>query len=158
MRPSHPGALTGLVVVLAILTWAVLKQPDLYGSLPAVPWTAIPTVLLLAVGEAYTGWMTRARIRRKPGTEPVEPLAVARLAALAKASAYGGAVFAGVFAGFALYTAGHLDKETPRQDFFIAGGSFAACAVLIGAALYLEHCCKVPKDPGGDLNKTRPAG
>ncbi|GIH93000.1 DUF3180 domain-containing protein [Planobispora siamensis] len=151
MRPSRPGVLVGLTVVVAILTWAALKP--LYISLPKVPWTAIPTVLLLAIGEAYTGWMTRARIQRKPDTKPVEPLAVARLAALAKASAYGGAVFAGIFGGFALYTAELLSEESPRRDFFVTGGSFAACVVLVCAALYLEHCCRVPKDPDADTRR-----
>ncbi|GAA3442980.1 DUF3180 domain-containing protein [Planomonospora venezuelensis] len=151
MKPSHPGVLAGIFVAVALLTWAVL-QP-LYVSIPTVPWTAIPTVLLLAVGEAYTGWMTRARIQRKPDARPVEPLAVARLVALAKASAYGGAVFAGVFAGFALYTADLLDQGTPRRDFFITGGSFVACVLLVCAALYLEHCCRVPKDPGADTSR-----
>ncbi|MEV4097453.1 DUF3180 domain-containing protein [Streptosporangium saharense] len=144
MKPSRPGVLVGVFVVCAILSWALLKP--LYSSLPRVPWTAIPTVLLLALGEAYSGWMTRARIERRPGTKPVEPLAVARLAALAKASAYAGAVFGGMFAGFTLYTAELLEQETPRQDFLIAGGSFVSCVLLILAALYLEHCCKVPKD------------
>ncbi|GAA2845220.1 hypothetical protein GCM10010517_01590 [Streptosporangium fragile] len=134
--------------MFTILSWAVLKP--LYSSLPTVPWTAIPTVFLLALGEFYSGWMTRARIHRRPGTKPVEPLAVARLAALAKASAYGGAVFAGLFAGFALYTADLLDQETPGRDFLIAGGSFLACVLLICSALYLEYCCKVPKDSGED--------
>ncbi|MEV7908277.1 DUF3180 domain-containing protein, partial [Streptomyces anulatus] len=96
MKPSRPGVVVGLLVVVAILSWALLKP--LYSSLPRVPWTAIPTVLLLAVGEAYSGWMTKARIERRFDTKPVEPLAVARLAALAKASAYAGAVFGGVFA------------------------------------------------------------
>lgn len=148
MRPSRPGVLVGIVVVFAILTWAVLKP--LYSSLPTLPWTAIPTVFLLAIAEAYSGWMTKARIERKPDTKPVEPLAVARLAALAKASAYGGAVFAGIFAGFTLYTVELLDQDVPRRDFLIAGGSFVACVVLICAALYLEYCCKVPKDSEED--------
>ncbi|MFC4057271.1 DUF3180 domain-containing protein [Planomonospora corallina] len=145
MKPSRPGVLVGITVVLALLTWALLRP--LYASIPAVPWTAIPTVLLLALGEAHTGWMTRARIRRRPGTKPVEPLVVARLVALAKASAYGGAVFAGVFAGFAFYAADMLAQDTPRRDFFIAGGSFLGCVVLVCAALYLEHCCRVPEEP-----------
>jgi hypothetical protein len=145
MTPSRPGVLAGLTVVFAILTWAVLQR--VYQFIPAVPWTGIPTVLVLALGEAHTGWMTKARIQRKPDTKPVEPLAVARLVALAKASAYGGAVFAGVFAGFTFYAAGLLDQDTPRRDFFIAGGSFLGCVVLVCAALYLEHCCRVPKDP-----------
>ncbi|MFI7539015.1 DUF3180 domain-containing protein [Streptosporangium sp. NPDC049376] len=144
MRPSRPGVLVGVLVVCAIVSWALLRP--FYSILPRVPWTAIPTVLLLAIGEAYSGWMTRARIERKPDTKPVEPLAVARLAALAKASAYAGAVFGGMFAGFTLYTAELLEQEIPRQDFMIAGGSFISCVLLIGAALYLEHCCKVPKD------------
>ncbi|MEV4181360.1 DUF3180 domain-containing protein [Streptosporangium canum] len=144
MKPTRPGVLVGLLVVFAIITWALLKP--LYSSLPTVPWTAIPTVLLLAVGEIYSGWMTKARIERRGDTKPVEPLAVARLAALAKASAYGGAIFGGVFAGFTLYTAELLEQGVPRRDFLITGGSFVVCVVLVCAALYLEYCCKVPKD------------
>ncbi|GAA0820428.1 DUF3180 domain-containing protein [Streptosporangium amethystogenes subsp. fukuiense] len=148
MRPSRPGVLVGLFVVVTILTWALLKP--LYVSLPTMPWTAIPTVLVLAIGEAYSGWMTKARIERRPDTKPVDALAVARLAALAKASAYAGAVFAGLFAGFTLYTAELLDQRVPRQDFFITGGSALVCVLLVCAALYLEHCCKVPKDSADD--------
>ncbi|WP_329087556.1 MULTISPECIES: DUF3180 domain-containing protein [unclassified Streptosporangium] len=148
MKPTRPGVLIGLLVVAGILTWAMLKP--LYSSLPTVPWTAIPTVLLLAIGEFYSGWMTKARIERRPDTKPVEPLAVARLAALAKASAYGGAVFGGIFAGFTLYTAELLEQEVPRRDFFITGGSLMVCVLLICSALYLEHCCKVPKDSADD--------
>ena len=151
MKPSRPGVLVVLVVAFTVLTWAVLRR--VYSDLPTVPWTAIPTVLLLAVGEAYSGSMTRARIERRPGTKPVEPLAVARLAALAKASAYVGAVFAGVFAGFVFRVVPLLDQDTPRRDFFLAGGSLVACVVLICAALYLEHCCRVPRRPEDD---TRP--
>ncbi|MEW9549988.1 DUF3180 domain-containing protein [Nonomuraea sp. NPDC050783] len=145
MRPTHPGHLVGIFVIAALLTWAVVNQ--FYSGLPLLPWTAIPTVLLLALGEGYSGWATKARIARKPGTKPVEPLAVARLVALAKASAYAGAAFGGLFAGFALHTARILDRETPRSEFFIAAGSFVACVVLVVAALYLEHSCRVPKDP-----------
>lgn len=148
MKPSNPGVLVGLVVVFALLTWGLLRQ--FYSVLPTLPWTAIPTVLLLAVGEAYTGWLTRARILRRPGTKPVEPLAVARLAALAKATAYAGAVFAGIFAGFVLRVLDLLDLEKPRQDAFVGGGSFVACVILICAALLLEHCCRVPGKPSGE--------
>ncbi|MGW4641722.1 DUF3180 domain-containing protein [Sphaerisporangium sp. NPDC004334] len=148
MKPSRPGVLVLLLVAFAVVTWALLQK--VYSDLPTVPWTAIPTVLLLAVGEAYSGWMTRARIERKPDTKPVEPLAVARLAALAKASAYVGAAFAGMFAGVVLHVLQMLDQDTPRRDFFLAGGSLLSCVILICAALYLEHCCKVPKQPGED--------
>ncbi|MEV4170063.1 DUF3180 domain-containing protein [Nonomuraea sp. NPDC049709] len=145
LKPTHPGHLVGIVVVVALLTMAAISP--FYSELPLMPWTAIPTVLLLALGEGYTAWATKARIDRKPGTKPVEPLAVARLAALAKASAYAGAVFGGVFAGFALYTVRILDRDTPRGEFFVATASFVSCVVLICAALYLEHACRIPKEP-----------
>jgi hypothetical protein len=145
VKPTNPGVLVGLVVVFALLTWGLLQGA--YSELPVVPWTAIPTLLLLAIGEAYTGWLTRARIQRKPDTKPVEPLAVARLAALAKATAHAGAVFAGVFLGFVLHVLGLLDLPDPRRDALVAGGSFLSCVALICAALYLEHCCRVPAEP-----------
>jgi hypothetical protein len=145
VKPSNPGVLVGLVVVFALATWGVLQE--LYSEIPTVPWTAIPTLLLLAIGEAYTGWLTRARILRKPDTKPVEPLAVARLAALAKATAYAGAVFGGIFAGFVLRVLNLLDLPKPRQDAIVAGGSFVACVALICAALFLEYCCRVPGKP-----------
>lgn len=148
MRPTRPGLLAVVFVVVALLTWLTVQQ--FYSQMPLVPWTAIPTVLLLAIGEAYAGWMTRARIARRPGTKPVEPLAVARLVALAKASAYGGAGFAGLFGGFVLHTATELEKVTPRSEFFVSGGSLLACVVLVGAALFLEHCCRIPDDHEGD--------
>jgi hypothetical protein len=145
VKPSNPGVLVGLVIVFALITWAALQET--YSQLPTVPWTAIPTLLLLALGEAYTGWLTRARIQRKPDTKPVEPLAVARLAALAKATAYAGSVFAGVFAGFVLRVLTLLDLPDPRKDAIVAGGSFISCVALICAALYLEYCCRVPAEP-----------
>ncbi|MFG3441470.1 DUF3180 domain-containing protein [Nonomuraea sp. NPDC047897] len=137
--------LVGIVLVVTLVTWILVRQ--FYSALPIMPWTAIPTALLLAIGEAYSAWMTKARLDRKPGTKPVEPLAVARLAALAKASAYAGAAFGGVFAGFALHTVQLFTRETPRTEFFVATGSFVAFVALVCAALWLENSCRIPKDP-----------
>jgi hypothetical protein len=137
--------LIALVLLAAVLTWAVIEAA--YVSLPPLPWTAVPTLLLLAIGEAYTGWHTLRRIRRKRGTRPVEPLVVARLAALAKASAHAAAVLAGVFGGFALALSDLLDKATPRSDFFVSVGTVLAALVLAGAAYFMEYACRVPKDP-----------
>ena len=154
MKPTRPGVLVGLFIVFAMLTWALRKS--LYSDLPTVPWTAIPTVLLLAIGEFYSGWMTKARIERKPDTKPVEPLAVARLAALAKASAYGGAIFAGIFAGFALHTAAAAGpgRAPPRLPHH--GGSFVVCVLLVCAALYPGARCKVPRTPTRKIARTGP--
>lgn len=157
MKPSRPLFLTALVVVIAVITWAVLRSA--YVSLPPLPWTAVPTLLLLALGEGFTGLNVFRRIRRrsdktrrpeagrKPSQKPLDPMAVARLAALGKASAHSAAVIAGVFAGFAANLASSLDKPTPRHDFFVSGGTFLAAVVLVAAAFFLEYACRVPKDP-----------
>ncbi|GAA4132066.1 DUF3180 domain-containing protein [Actinomadura keratinilytica] len=145
MRPSRPTFLLALVVVIGLITWAVLETA--YVSLPPLPWTAVPTLLLLALGEAFTGVNVLRRIRRRPGTKPVEPLVVARMAVLGKASAHAAAVLAGVFAGFAAALSGSLDKQTPREDFIVSTATFVAAAILVGAAYFLEYACRVPKGP-----------
>ncbi|MDN3353896.1 DUF3180 domain-containing protein [Actinomadura sp. DC4] len=145
MKPTRLSVLAVALIVAAVLTWSVVRF--LYGSLPLLPWTMVPSLLLLALGELYTALVTRARIRRRPGTKPIEPLVAARLAALAKASAHGAAVLAGVFGGMVIYLASSLDKPTPRRDFFVSGGTVLAAAALIVGALILEHACRVPKGP-----------
>ncbi len=145
MKPTRLPVLAVTLIVAAGLTWAVVRF--LYGSLPLLPWTMVPSLLLLALGELYTAFVTRARIQRRPGTRPVEPLVAARLAALAKASANAAAVLAGAFGGMAIYLASSLDKPTPRRDFYVSGGTALAAIALIVGALVLEHACRVPKGP-----------
>lgn len=144
MNPTRPLFLGGVVAAMALITWLIVRSS--YGALPLLPWTAAPTLGLLAIGEAYTGLLIRARIRRRPGTKPVEALVVARLAALAKASSHASAVIAGVFGGFALHLASMLDKPAPQRDFFVSAGTFAAAVGLIAGALFLEYACRVPGD------------
>lgn len=146
MGPTRIRWLVVLFVVVAVVTTAVLN--GLYSSLPPLPWSAVPTLLLIAVAELYLALNFRARIQRKPGTRPVEPLVVARIVALAKATAWAGSGFAGVFAGFVLYAAGLLDKAAPRQDAMVAGGTLVAAIVLVAIALLCEWACRVP--PGSD--------
>jgi Protein of unknown function (DUF3180) len=146
VTPSRPSILVCLVIVAAATTWTVVHFT--YASLPPLPWTMVPSLLLLALAETYTGVLTRARIQRKPDTKPIEPLATARLAALAKASSHSAALLAGVFGGIAIYLSSSLDKLVPRRDFFVGGGTFLASVALIGAALFLEYACRVPKGPG----------
>lgn len=153
MKPTRYRTLAVTLVVAALLSWAMVR---FFFTLPLLPWTMVPSLLLLALGEVYTALVTRARIQRRPGTRPVEPLVVARLAALAKASAHAAAALAGVFAGMAFSLASSLDKPKPRWDFWASGGTALAAIVLIIAALVLEHSCRVPKGPE-DKDERRPA-
>lgn len=145
MNATRPVVLVAVVVGIGLITWVVLRSA--YVTLPPLPWTAVPTLLLLALGEAFTGFNLHGRIQHKPHTKPVEPLVVARVVALAKASSHAAAVLAGVFGGFLAYLGSALDKETPRHDFFVSAGTFLAAVALVGAALYLEYACRVPKGP-----------
>ncbi|MDA2805640.1 DUF3180 domain-containing protein [Nocardiopsis suaedae] len=146
-RRMHPiGWKVPIAVAVASALAAYPLVAAFYGELPPLPWTAVPTLLLLAVGEAITGYHTRRRIRRDPGTEPVEPLSAARLVALAKASALVASLVVGVFAGMAVYLGGRLQTPLPREDFFTSLGTMAAGIVLFGAAVFLEWACRVPDD------------
>lgn len=151
MKPTRPLLLIAVVLGVAAVTWAVLRFT--YMSLPPLPWTAAPTLLLLALGEIVTAVNIRARIQRRPDTKPIEPLVVARLAALAKASSHAAAVLAGVFGGFLLELADSLDKATPRRDFIVSTGTALAALALVAGALFLEHSCRVPKGPDDEHDR-----
>jgi hypothetical protein len=145
VKPTRVVVIVATVIAVALLTFAFVRF--LYSSLPLLPWTMVPSLLLLALGELYTGLVTRARIQRRPNTKPIEPLVAARLAALAKASSHAAAVIAGGFAGMVIYLASSLDKPTPRRDFFVSAGTALAAIGLILAAMFLEYACRVPKRP-----------
>jgi hypothetical protein len=156
MTPTRSRTLVAIAIGCAIAAWLLLGH--FYSALPPLPWTAVPTLLLLAVVEAWSGRTIRDRIAgqrigRRGADEavtrirPIPPIAVARTAALAKASAHAAAVIAGLAAGFVLYLAGSLTKTVPRGDTFSASGTFIGAVALATAAVYLERSCRVPQEP-----------
>jgi len=145
VKPTNVRTLLLVGVVAAAVTWALLIP--LYSKLPPLTWTGVPALLIAAGAEAVIGRDLRARIQGRSGARPAPPLFVARMVALAKASSLAAALLAGVSAGFALYLSGMLDATTPRNDMVTASVSFGASLVLLAAALYLEYCCRVPRNP-----------
>lgn len=148
MRPTRARALLLTAILAAAVTWALLTV--VYAKLPPLTWTGVPALLIAAGAEAWAGRDLRARIQGRPGAKPAPPLFVARIVALAKASSQAAALFAGVSAGFVIYLSGMLDATTPREDMITAGVSFGASLALLAAALYLEYCCRVPRNPDMD--------
>ena len=149
MKPTRARSLLLTGVLAAAVWWALLTV--IYSKLPPLTWTGIPALLLAAAVEAWTGRDLRARINgNNPGTKPLPPMFVARMVVLAKASSQVGALLAGVSVGFIGYLSGMLDAATPRSDLITASLSFGACLILIAAALFLEYCCRVPRDPDAD--------
>ncbi len=144
MKPTRPWMLLLIVVLVAAVTWAVLTA--VYASLPPLTWAGVPALLIAAGIEAWAGRDLRARIQGKRGARPAPPLFVARIVALAKASSQTAALLAGICAGFMIYLSDMTSAPTPRGDLINASLSFGACLVLMAAALFLEYCCRVPKD------------
>jgi hypothetical protein len=106
---------------------------------------------LLAVAELWLAGATRARLAGGPGTRPINPMLVARYAALAKATSVVGGVLTGGYAGFLGWV---VQRDTPaaHHDTRSASIGIALALLLLTAGLVLEHVCKVPDDDD------RPAG
>jgi hypothetical protein len=161
VAPTRVRDLLAIAVVGTGLGWLAIRE--WYGDLPRLRWFVPLSLALLACAEVLAGSQLRARIRRRPGTEPVQPLVAARSLALAKASAIVGAAMAGLWAGLLLFT-------VPRLDYLAAAGNdtrtgvigVVAALALVGAALWLEFCCRTPEPPDERTNRTpnglRPSG
>jgi len=155
MRPTKIRTLALTALVSALVVWLLLHMA--YASLPPLPWTGVPALLLLALAEVVSGRNVRSRLRGSGGTR-IPPIAVARMAALAKASSLAGALIGGLAAGFLVYVLASLDKPAYRSDAFVSGVTLVSAMALVLAALYLEQGCRVPtrRDDGGDTGQPPP--
>jgi len=153
MKPTKIRTLALVALVCALLSWLLLRL--VYASLPPLPWTGVPALLLLAIGEAVSGRNVRARLRGAGGTK-IAPIAVARMAALAKASSLAAALIGGLALGFLVYVLGSLDKPSFRTDAITAGVTLGSAMALMAAALYLEQGCRVPKRRDEDEDSEAP--
>lgn len=152
MRPVQPTRLRDLAAIGAVSALVgYLLVRGYYGSLPALPWTPSVALAGLAVLEGGMARTTRSRIDRRPGTKPVEPLVVARLVALAKATAVVGAALIGFWAGAFAYTFLARDRlAAAGRDAQISAIGVLVALVLVAAALWLEQACRTPDPPEDD--------
>lgn len=119
-----------------------------YGQLPPLPQLAGTTLLAFAVVEAALGASLRARIQRRPGTRPVQPLTAAKAVALAKASSLAGAITLGAWLGVLGYVLPLRAQLPPAASDSITAVIGAVCAAaLVASGLWLEHCCRTPNFP-----------
>lgn len=161
MTPVRRRDLVVLAVGLALASWLLVRS--LYGELPPLDWWLPAPLAVLALAEAWGARTLRARLGavrearsgRGPavaaGTRPVrpvEPMLVARLAVLAQASAYVGAVFVGVWGGVLIHVGPAVGRlQTAGNDTVTAIIGIVASVALVAAALWLESVCRVPPDP-----------
>jgi hypothetical protein len=146
IRPTSAATLVVAALAAAALAWLGIDQ--FYGEIPPLPWLPAVTLAALAVAEGAAAQSTRARIERRPGRERVDPLLVARLAVLAKASSLAGSLFGGLYVGVSVWLLIERQRlEYAARDLPLALFGFAASALLVAAALWLERSCRIPAAP-----------
>lgn len=150
MRFTRGRDLATACVIAIVVVYLAMRL--LYGDLPSLPTFAGVTLLILAIVEAALGTSVRTRIQRMAEGRPVEgkplePLTVARAVALAKASSVLGAIMLGAWVGVGAYLLPRRDELSAAADDLPSAIIGAVCAIaLIGAALWLEYCCRAPRD------------
>jgi hypothetical protein len=144
MRPTSISVLVVAGLAAAALGWLLLSFS--YSSLPDLPWSPVIVLVVLAIAEGLLAQNTSARIQRKRGTLPVDPLAVARYVALAKASSLVGAISAGFSAGLAAWLAME-PTQAAHDDLPTTIAGLVSALALVGAALWLERACRIPEQP-----------
>ncbi|ORW09057.1 DUF3180 domain-containing protein [Mycobacterium kyorinense] len=150
MGPTRKRDLTAAVIGAAVVGYLLVVLTYRWFP-PITVWTGLS---LLAVAVAEAGWARYVRTKISDGEIGdgpgwLHPLAVARSLMIAKASAWVGALVLGWWIGVLAYL-------LPRRSWLrVAGEDTAGTAVaavsalaLVVAALWLQHCCKSPQDPG----------
>lgn len=151
MGPTRGRDLAAAAVAAALVSYLVIHL--LYRYFPPITGWSGFSLLALAAAEVVWGRSVRAKIRDgRIGAGPgrLDPLAVARSLAAAKASAWVGALAAGCWLGVLGYllpqrsTLRVAAADTPGVLVAVAGA-----AALVVAALWLQNCCR---SPGGDAD------
>jgi hypothetical protein len=161
LSPVRRRDLLVLTLGLAVATWLLVRT--WYGELPPLRWWLPLPLAVLALAEALGARTLRTRLAvlrearaahtrpgAKPPTQPVrpvEPMLVARLAVLAQASAYVGAVFTGIWIGVLVHVGPAVRRlQAAGSDTVTAAVGIVSAAALVAAALWLESVCRVPPD------------
>ncbi|WP_242001809.1 DUF3180 domain-containing protein [Kribbella steppae] len=131
------GAAVGLTMVQAIESGG--------GVAPAVSWLTLVawTFLAALLFAAARNTHQRIQVRR----ERVEPARAVFLLLIGKASAFVGALCAGVYAGFALSFLEAVSSSGPRNRVIMAGAAAVVSVLVVTAGLLLERACRIPEDP-----------
>lgn len=118
-----------VALLFGVLGYAVTRV--WYLRLPALSWPPGATLLLVAAFELALASRLRAIIGHDPDAKPMPAITIARWIVVGRASALGGAVVAGLAAGFSAHVASELG------DIGAADGDLAAGLVFVVGALAL---------------------
>lgn len=125
------------LLALAVLVWAVVSRGALVDPTPRGQATPAP----MPGGGQPSGASRPVGTRRR-----MPPLVAARTAALAMAASRTGALIGGFYFGIALALVPVLGTPSGSGSFAAAVAALAACALLVGAAIWLESMCRIRDD------------
>lgn len=150
-------ALGGAGVVVGRLAPPVIDSFD--GNAPRVGWSAAVTLFIAAGIIGIIAWNTWQSLHKKHQRMTSDH--AIRMLSLAKASSLVGALFAGLYLGYALAFIDALDTEFGRERAIHAGVAGLAGILMVVAALLLERALRVPggededgKDGNADAGAT----
>jgi hypothetical protein len=137
-----------LLPVFGVVTLiAFLGVGSLYATMPTLPTLAGVVLVVLAGAEVIMAWSLKARIERRPGAKPLEPLVAARAVALAQASALAGTIMGGAWLGLLGYLLPRRDElAAAAEDTPATVVGLLSAGALVAAALWLQHCCRTPPE------------
>lgn len=150
MERTRPGTLAAVATVALVATVLVLRWLQGEGVIVA----RVPIVIVLlsafAVIVAVLGWRVR---RFVAGIVSMEPVAAARVAALAMTAAYVGAIGVGVGLGQVGAVIDQVGAPAARADALVGGGTAVAGLVCVIAGLLAQLWCRVPDDDDRDRDR-----
>jgi hypothetical protein len=146
VAPTRVATLFVAGLATAALSWLAVSQ-FYYNAFPAMSWLPGLIFVGLAALEVAAAVNTKARIDRRAGTQPVDPLLVARYVVLAKASALGGAIFVGFYGGIGIFLATETQNTHARSDLPATVAGLVGSVALVVGGLLLERACRVPPPP-----------
>jgi hypothetical protein len=143
VRPTRAPHLVLAAAITLVISYFLMREFYLTSITSALPRTPVISVAVVALIEAELGRGVRARLAGRPHTKPIQPITVARYAALARASSLAGALVAGAWAGVLGYTAPRGgEPAVAGADTITASLGVASGGVLVAAALWLEYGCR----------------
>lgn len=143
LRPTSPATIVVSVLGAAAIGWIIIARD--YNDFPSLTW--LPGIITGGLGilQIIAALATKARIDRRPGTMPVEPLTVVRYVVLAKASSVVGSLFTGFFGSVTIWLVAERGRlAAAGNDLPPAIGGLVGAIVLLVGALLLERACRVP--------------
>lgn len=152
MGPTRIRDLAAAVAAVAVIGYLAIGL--IYRYFPPITlWTGL-SLLAVAAVEVWWAVSVRGRIRDGRigvGAGRLHPLAVARTVAIAKASAWAGAVMLGWWVAMLAYL-GPRRTELRVAAADLPGTTVAVLSALalVAAAVWLQHCCKSPAEPDED--------